>query len=143
MLKTKIIIGFCFIIFSINEGFSQSKKEKVRELITLMKQDSLMDKMMDSMMPSFGLTELSESEKMKKVMKSMKAIMKKFVDDDMVNIYDKYFTEAELNDFITFYKSPSGQKFMKMQPDIQKEVMDIMMGKYMPDIMKAIEEVKN
>ncbi len=143
MKKSIYIFCFCLTIIGLNTGLAQTKKEKLRELISLMKQDSLMDKMMDNMMPSFGLTEGVQAEKYKKVMKTMKGILQKFVDDDMVSIYEKYFTEIELNDFITFYKSPSGQKFMKMQPDIQKEVMEVMMGKYMPEIMKAVEEGKN
>jgi len=58
----------------------------------------------------------------------------------MVDLYDKYFTQSEINDYITFYKSPSGQKFLKATPDLQKDMMNILMQKYMPDMQKTIKE---
>jgi uncharacterized protein len=106
-----------------------------------MKQDSLMDKMLDTMIPSMGL-DINNTEKMKPFMKAIKGIMTKLVDNEMVTIYDTNFEDAEINDFITFYKSSSGQKYIKAQPTIQKEIMETMMIKYMPEIMKAVEEAK-
>jgi uncharacterized protein len=69
------------------------------------------------------------------------------INEDMVTLYDKYYTQNEINDFIIFYKSPSGQKFTKVSPDIQKDLMMVMMQKYMPEIQKTIktkiDELKN
>ena len=140
MLKKLIIIGF--FLFAVSPSFAQSKKQSVRELISVMKLDSLMSKVLDSMMPSFGLNESVDKESMKPVMKALNKIMQKFVEDDMVDLYDKYFTASEINDFITFYKSPTGQKSLSTLPAIQKETMEIMMSKYMPEMMKSIEDSK-
>jgi len=64
----------------------------------------------------------------------------------MALIYDKYFTEKEIKDFIVFYKSPSGQKYLSLSPEIMKEFMGTMMQKYMPEMKKTmkdkIEELK-
>jgi len=37
-------------------------------------------------------------------------------------IYDKYFTEAEVKDLIAFYKTPTAQKFIKNLPQISAEM---------------------
>jgi uncharacterized protein len=140
MIKKIIIFGI--FLFAVSPSFAQSKKQSVRELISVMKLDSLMSKVLDSMMPSFGLNESVDKESMKPVMKALNKIMQKFVEDDMVDLYDKYFTAFEINDFIAFYKSPTGQKSLITLPAIQKETMEIMMSKYMPEMMKSIEDSK-
>jgi uncharacterized protein len=148
MLRSLTVLVFCLFLSFVS--FSQTKKEAVKELIIVMKQDSLMDKMFDAILPTMGVSidALSNKgskeylEKMAPMMKILKGIMKKFVDEDMVNMYDKIFTEKEIKDYITFYKTPSGQKFIAATPEIQKETMQIMMSKYMPEMMKAIKDVK-
>ncbi len=146
MLKKITLIGLCLICA--NTIFAQTKRVAARELIAVMKQDSIMDKVFDSMLPSMGVSIESLSntnskeyiENMAPMMKTMKAILKKFVDDDMVTIYEKYFTEEELNAMTNFYKTPVGRKFITATPEIQKETMTIMMNKYMPEIMKAVQD---
>ena len=75
---------------------------------------------------------------MKKAIDAMKPIMNKMLNEDMVAIYDKYFTESEIKDYIAFYKSPSGQKFVNVTPAMQTDIMNIMMQKYMGEIQKAV-----
>ena len=58
----------------------------------------------------------------------------------MALIYDKYFNQEEINDIISFYKTPSGHKWIKSTPEITKELMTVMMQKYMPEIQKAMKE---
>jgi hypothetical protein len=80
------------------------------------------------------------------MMQIMKNISKRMLNEDMLILYDKYFTQEEINDFIYFYKTPSGQKYINSTPEITKEMMTIMMQKYMPEIKNAmmgkIEEKK-
>jgi hypothetical protein len=40
-----------------------------------------------------------------------------------LEVYDKYFTEAEVKDMIAFYKTPTGQKFIKILPQISAEIV--------------------
>ena len=42
--------------------------------------------------------------KMQKAMNAMKPIINKMMNEDMVAIYDKYFTDSEIKDYIAFYK---------------------------------------
>jgi uncharacterized protein len=43
----------------------------------------------------------------------------------MLEVYDKYFTEAEVKDLVAFYKTPTGQKFIKILPQISAEMLPI------------------
>jgi uncharacterized protein len=40
----------------------------------------------------------------------------KEIGDEMAQIYTNAFTEQELKDLVTFYKSPLGQKLLQMEP---------------------------
>ena len=132
-------------------GYSQTKQESIKELFHVMQQDSIMDKMFSSMIPSMisqmksqnpikdSLVNARSNELMKVTMQTTKVILKKMMDEDMVALYDKYFSQKEINDYIAFYKSPSGQKFIKVTPDISKDLMGIMMQKYIPQIQNTIK----
>jgi hypothetical protein len=45
--------------------------------------------------------------------------------DNLVPLYDKYFTQAELESYLAFYSSAGGQKFLKTLPRIMKESVDV------------------
>ena len=77
-------------------------------------------------------------EMMNSIMQIVEDIAKREINEDMVNIYDKYFSQNEINDLVSFYKSPSGHKFVKVTPDIQKDLMMVMMQKYGPEMQKSI-----
>jgi uncharacterized protein len=157
MIMKKLIfaLAFCFIAYSI--GYSQTKQESVKELFQLMRSDSLIDKMFATTIPAMlkqmqGQTKdsatLARSNELRNsMMQTVKEISKKMINEDMVTLYDKYFTQNEINDLISFYKSPTGQKFIKVTPDIQKEIMTAMYQKYMPEMQKSLkaktDEMKN
>jgi hypothetical protein len=61
-------------------------------------------------------------------------VTKQMVYTDMVIIYDKNFTHQEIKDFIRFYKTPSGQKMIAMEPRVQQELMQMMAKQYMPEL---------
>jgi hypothetical protein len=83
------------------------------------------------------------SERSKEIMESFmqeaKAMSMKMINDDMVTLYDKYFTQDEIDDLIKFYKTPSGQKYIEVMPEISKDLMTVMMQKYIPEIKKSIK----
>lgn len=145
MKKLVFVLLFCSAAF-IN-GYSQPKQELIKELFNVMKQDSMIERTFSSIIPSMfnqmqgqakdSTGRARSQEAMKATLPVMKDIIKRMMDEDMVAIYDRNFSEKEIKDFITFYKSPSGQKFVKTQPKIQKELMPIFIKKYIPEIAKA------
>ena len=145
----KVILAAVFCFFAFVSGYSQTKQESIKELFKVMQTDSLMAKTFDAII-SGSMTNLQSIIKdsaanaatnvmMKSMMQNLKVMMKKMIDEDMVSLYDKYFTQNDINAYIIFYKSPSGQKFLKVTPDLQKDLMNVMMTKYMPEIQKSIQ----
>ena len=152
MKKGFLVIAICILVIS--NGFAQTKQESIKQLFHLMKTDSITEKMFTSILsPMINQMQLKDSvsqanfkEKMNTMMQIMKNISTKMLNEDMIILYDKYFTQDEIFDFINFYKTPSGQKLINSTPEMTKEIMNIMMQKYMPEIKKAmmvkIEEKK-
>lgn len=151
MKKVILVLMFCLPVF-VSATYSQTKQESIKKLFKVMQQDSVVDKMFSSIIPPMmnqmrnqfpikdSLRNVRSNEMIKLSMESIKNITKKMLDEDLVGIYDKYFTESEINDYIAFYKSTSGQKFIKTTPEISKEIMMLMMQKHFPEIQKTIKD---
>jgi uncharacterized protein len=162
----KLLIASTLLIALASQGQIQSstKKEKIKSLFALMHQDSLVVKTLDGMTSSMvknmsgmfndtmytnhgvDISKLTQAL-MEKSMKRSKENALRLLNEDMVDIYDKYFTAEEIDDFANFYKSKSGQKLLNQMPDITKDIMAVMSTKYQKEfqqsIMKDIEEVTN
>jgi uncharacterized protein len=145
-------LAFVFLICTatLSNSYSQTKQDLIKELFKVMKQDSVIDRTFSATIPAMlkqvqsegkdSLAKAKSQERIKATMPIVRDIAKRMMDEDMVVIYDKYFTESEIKDFIAFYKSPSGQKFVNTTPLIQKDLMTVMFQKYMPEMQKAMKE---
>jgi len=147
----KAILVLVFILPLLMNSYSQTKQESIKELFHVMQQDSIMDKMFNSMipammnqiqsqMPSDSTAKVRSNEMMNTLIQTAKEISKKLIDEDMVVLYDRYFTQNDINDFIAFYKTQSGQKLLKVTPDLQKDLMMVMMRKYIPEMQKTVKD---
>lgn len=148
MKKVAFVLLFCFGLLVCS--YSQTKQESIKELFQLMKDDSTTTKMMDSMMPVFAKqtsqnkdsTAMAKSkEKMQVLMESVKKIIT-LVKEEKMRLYDQYFSQEEIRDMIVFYKSPAGRKYVRMTPEISKQIMMKVMKDYVPEIEKAMKEKK-
>jgi hypothetical protein len=54
--------------------------------------------------------------------------------------YAKYYTTQEINDLTAFYKSPTGRKFIQVQDQVGRDVVNGLMQKYMPQSIKATRD---
>lgn len=146
MKKTALLLLICITTFTFS--FSQTKQEAIKELIHIMRNDSMMNKTMDAMIPSMvnqmqsqmkDSTAKARSLEIAKIaMESAKEIMPKMM-DEMATSYDKYFTEKEIKAFIAFYKTPAGQKYISVMPEMMKDVMGNMMKYYLPEMKKSMQ----
>ena len=153
MKKPVLVLFFC--LATLINSYSQTKQESIKELFHVMQLDSLMDKMFASMNSTLlmqtifkdSVSKAHSKEMMNSIMPTLKEISKKMINEDMVLEYDQYFSQSEINDIIVFYKSPTGQKFIKVTPDIQNDTRKIMMGKYSREIQQIMktksEELRN
>jgi|GEM_PF-1864413 len=124
-----------------------TKKESIKQLFVLMNQDSLMQQTFANI-PLFAnnplTTQITDSTKLaksKEVIKKVKQIMSELypkIQADMIDYYDKYFTQEEINDYICFYSSAAGQKMIHVTPLIMKEMMTLFQTKYMNEIISSL-----
>lgn len=115
-----------------------------------MHSEQLVDKMFDNIVVSIrknietqiqGESNSTQFEDyMSFVLAESKEMSKKVINTDMIELYDKYFTQEDIKEMIRFYKTSSGQKMINVLPDLQKDMMDIMFKKYMPEFQKKIGE---
>jgi len=146
----KVIFASIFCLFIMANSQAQTKQASIKELFHVMQTDSIIEKTFSSIVPSLlaqmpnvpkdDASKEKTDKMMEGVMKVAKDICTKMINEDMVIIYDKYFSQAEIDDYIRFYKSASGQKFTKMTPAIQADLMNVMMQKYIPEMSKSIAE---
>jgi hypothetical protein len=144
----KGFLAFAFCLLVVSGSFAQTKQESIKQLFHIMKTDSITEQMFTSILsPMMNQMQLKDSvsqahlkEKMNSMMQIMKSISTKMLNEDMLILYDKYFTQEDITDFISFYKTTSGQKMINATPEMTKEIMAIMMQKYMPEIKKAMME---
>ena len=88
----------------------------IKKFIDLFGTRESMSKNFERMLASLSPT---KSEEIKKVLNVDEVI------DNIVPLYDKYFTQEELESYIAFYSSAEGQKFLKALPQIMKESIDV------------------
>jgi hypothetical protein len=152
-MRKFILIPIMVTCVSIS-AVGQAKKESIKQLFSLMQQDSLINSsfaaMTSSIVSSMNLNldsaaNVRYAKILAKSMEASKQIARKLLNEDMVDIYDKYFSQQEIDDFIAFYRSPSGKKMIDRVPSIQKDVMIVMTKKYTSglhdEIMKEITEI--
>ncbi len=68
--------------------------------------------------------------------------------DDLIPVYQKYLTKADVDAIVAFYSSPAGQHFLDQMPVMTKEAMQSMMTKlqkrsadYADKVEKQAEEL--
>jgi hypothetical protein len=66
----------------------------------------------------------------------------KLIEETSVPLYDKYFSEAELSDLLAFYKSATGQKVLKVLPNLLSESIDQTAKIMMPKIFEIVTRVQ-
>ena len=71
-------------------------------------------------------------------MNEVKKLSIYMVKEEMVNIYEKHFTQDEIKDLIKFYESPTGKKLLETTPEISKDLMNSMKTNYMPEFQEKL-----
>ena len=66
---------------------------------------------------------------------------KKYIDDAIHPLYDKFYTESELRDLVTFYSSSTGQKVLTSMPELLVESMKSAKEKLLPQVLKIVDQV--
>jgi hypothetical protein len=59
----------------------------------------------------------------------------------MIPIYQSHFSESDLNQIVTFYSSPDGQKVLKEMPAMSAELVRVSDARLQPQIDEAMKNV--
>jgi hypothetical protein len=154
-MKKLLLLSIIAIVFSIG-SFAQDKASDLKKLFELMDSEKMIDGIMNNMIPSLkqqASVQIQGEDAKEKfdqyidfLMSETKELSNKLVNEEMVDIYDKYFSHEEIKDLISFYESPTGKKILKITPEISKDLMNSMMTKYMPEfqekLTKELEKLK-
>ncbi len=144
MKRAIIIMIYCLVFSGIVSA--QTKKDDIMELFELMNPGQMIDKIFENMIDVFkhhGNTQISpekQEEFVSYLNEEVRMMTDNLINVHMVSIYDRYFSDEEIKDLIKFYKSPTGQKMINTMPDIQKDIMTIMMNKHIPEFQEKIQE---
>lgn len=148
MKKAILLAGLLFCINSIS--FSQDKAADLKKLFELMNSDQMIDQIMDNLTAVFKQQASTQfngenakeeyDEFIEYLMIETKELGKKLINVELVAIYDKYFNHKEILDLIKFYESETGQKMIQVTPDVSKDLMTVVMQKYIPEYQKKITD---
>ena len=94
---------------------SRNKKDLILSLIDASGAKDNMNQMLSQIMSQASP---EESQKLRDIFSIDEVI------NQLVPVYDKYFTEEELLGLIAFYKSPLGQKLLTVTPLVMKDSLD-------------------
>jgi hypothetical protein len=148
----------------------EPKRKLISELLTVTRAEEESLKMADTMMEIMALsypatvknsldkiTELSAKERTElenslierhnTISKKLRERFPQAIDvkqimaDIYYPLYDKYYTEAELKDLITFYSSPTGKKVIETTQPFMTEAMKLSGEKMTPKLIKLAEDV--
>jgi hypothetical protein len=61
---------------------------------------------------------------------------------ELIPIYQKHFTKGEVDDLISFYASPVGQKFLREQPQLTQESLTQVVPMMQKRVQVVMDEIK-
>lgn len=140
MKKSLLIILLAALALNVS---AQNPHDKTLKLFKLMEIDKSMNEMSGSMMAVFSQSKMfaGDQKKQKELVIFSQSELRKLIPQitaDMVPIYERYFTQQEIQKYIDFYSTPEGKKLAGSAPIIQKQMLTNMMTKYMPQLQKKL-----
>lgn len=146
------VLLLSLLIFSTNLYAEQTaKQQKINELVNVMNMDAMVDSMysqVEGMMQNMSVQMgVKPDEKpifdkyyadMTEVLKTKMSWQK--MQPMMVDLYDKQFSEQEINDMLAFYKTESGQAILRKMPQVMQASMQMSQA-LVQDAMPEIQAI--
>jgi len=138
-------------------GDTPASKEDIQKLFEVMQIHQQMHQVMDAMMkqqsamihetlkqryPQTSADRIARADQM--IAETMKDMPMDAMLDDMIPIYQRHFSKADIDAMSTFYASPTGQKMMREMPALTSEAMQASsarMQKQMDAIRQKAEQI--
>lgn len=116
--------------------------------VMLQTQQKQLDAMMSDMLGKYlpNATADQKAKFTKLTTDAMNDVMKNYpIDDvlrDMIPVYQAHLTEADLEQVVAFYSSPTGQRLLKEMPAMTQEAMRVSYMRMQPVIEKLIKDMQ-
>ncbi|MEO8255356.1 MAG: DUF2059 domain-containing protein [Flavobacterium sp.] len=120
MKKSVLILSFCIFSFSANAQ-NTSKNEKIKQLLELSGSGKIGIQVMNQMINSLKIANSAVNEEFWEDFK--KEVKAEDFENMILPIYDKYYTESDIDQLIVFYNSPIGKKMISTMPEVMQESM--------------------
>jgi len=138
-------------------GDAPASKQDIQKLFEVMQIHQQMHQVMDAMMkqqsamihetlkqryPQTSAERIARADQM--IAETMKDMPMDAMLDDMIPIYQRHFSKADIDAMSTFYASPTGQKMMREMPALTSEAMQASsarMQKQMDAIRQKAEQI--
>lgn len=128
-----LCIGLLMGLSAPSSAMAGSKAKRIK-IVAMMKAMNIMDTI-DVMMPQMSEAFLQVFRKQgmdispqaaqtisDATSKVMRANLRPYL-TELVDIYDRAYSDKEIDDLVAFYKSPTGQKSLKLVPQVTQESM--------------------
>jgi len=159
-MKLKLVICLCVAWMSasvwaqttVSIAPDAPSKEDVRKLFDIMSSKEQVRQMMEQMfqqMRTMNREQMKKrrpdvsEEEMARLDRQSEDLIKNFPLDEMLNdmvpVYQKHFTKADIDGLTAFYSSPTGQKFLHEIPAVTGETMRAVL----PRIQASVEAALN
>jgi hypothetical protein len=160
-VKPKILKSWCLVVvLTVAFSFGVAAKEDpqraaVEELLVLIKQDQLIEQMYPQI-KYLAMQQLQQAELpaeqtplIEKYLDKLFTVMQEEmswdkIKDELVELYMSVYTEQEIRDLITFYRSSTGQKMIAKMPLLIEQSIAITQKHtqaMMPKIQQVIQEM--
>lgn len=118
MKKSLLVLSLCMLSFSANAQ-NTTKTEKIKQLLELTGSGKLGIQVMDQMINSFKKSHATVNQEFWDDFR--KEINANDIQNIILPIYDKYYTESDIDQLIQFYNSPTGKKMIQNMPLVMQE----------------------
>ncbi len=153
----KLVAAFIMVLLSFGVYAQDSKRESIEELLRVTNMDSMIDsiyeqmgKMSEGMGKQLGVKPDEQpifDAYMNKVFSAMKEDMNwEKMKAPLVDIYLKHYTEKEIQDMLTFYKSETGRSMVSKMPTVMADYMQVsqeMMKSFLPKMQTMAKELRS
>ena len=122
MKKSLLILSFCVLSLSVNAQ-STSKSQKINQLLELTGSGKMGIQVMNQMMEHLKSSSSDSKAKTEFLEEFKKEVKAEDITNMIIPIYDKYYTESDIDQLIAFYNSPIGKKMISTMPQVMQESM--------------------
>lgn len=120
-MKRRLFVGFVIFNFSLCYSQSEIKKEKILKLIEVTGANKLGFQIFDNIIAMIKDKNPMAEEFVSEVKKEVKP---DGLSELYIPIYDKYYTEEDIDNLIKFYQSSTGKKVTSVMPQMLNESME-------------------